>query len=292
VWFFHRPELLQTLYGQLAEVDRARIKTSKEVTSIETLTHGVKVICTDDTHEEGSIVIGADGAHSIVRQMMRVHALQESPSAPVNSEKPFPAAFRAMWGTIPMVQDSMTPGEAWECHGPGLSSQLFLGRGRGWFVVHEKLAKPSNERRIYSQRNMDEHAKRLAELPMTNSVLFRDIYAVSHSCGMSDIGEGTLKRFSWDRMVLVGGAATQQALGFNSGVQDVMALTNALRQLILETHHDLIDSKPLADVLHSYESARRSEVLQSAKTSARGIRMRTWDNRGLWLLDRYILHLK
>ena len=37
MWFFHRPELLKTLYDAMSRNDKARIKTSKEVVDIEAL---------------------------------------------------------------------------------------------------------------------------------------------------------------------------------------------------------------------------------------------------------------
>lgn len=44
------------------------VQTGKEVVSIETHAAGVRVTCADGSVEEGSIVVGCDGVHSVVRQ--------------------------------------------------------------------------------------------------------------------------------------------------------------------------------------------------------------------------------
>lgn len=46
------------------------IRLNKRVENTEHTVNGVRVLLTDDTIEEGDIVIGADGVHSIVRSQM------------------------------------------------------------------------------------------------------------------------------------------------------------------------------------------------------------------------------
>lgn len=46
------------------------IKLNKRVEIIEHTVNGVRVLIIDGTIEEGDIVIGADGVHSIVRSQM------------------------------------------------------------------------------------------------------------------------------------------------------------------------------------------------------------------------------
>lgn len=295
MWFFHRPELLKALYDNMSNIDKARIKTSKEVIDIESTRDGVKVLCADGSSELGSIVIGADGVSSVVRDIMRRRALRDDPDAAVNDEKPFLATYRAMWGTVPMIQD-MTGSESWDTRGSGLSSQLFLGRGRGWFFVYEKLDKPTRDMKTYSQEDKDQYAKKFADLPMTDTVKFREIYSASHGSGMSDLGEGMLKILSWNRIVLVGDAATKHApnfgLGFNSGVQDVVGLVNRLRQLVRNGGSKPTDTIAIRQVFQNYESARRDDAWRCLQTAAAGARLHAWDSWKIWFSDRYVVPLK
>ncbi|KAF7534578.1 hypothetical protein G7054_g6113 [Neopestalotiopsis clavispora] len=293
-WYFHQPQLVSALYEALSESDKARVKTSKEVTDIDAESETIVVHCSDGTAEEGSLVIGAEGCNSIVRDMMRINALAEDPKAAVNTTLPFAASYRVLWGTIPMAEN-MKGNEGWECHGKGYSSQMFFGRGRGWFFVYEKLKKPTRGLRNYTEKDMYSCAARLANLPMTNKMRLRDVYAVSHNCGMADLGEGLVRRFAWGRTVLIGEAGNKQTshlgLGLNSGVQDVVALTNILRKLVQHHNerHELVETEAIHLALRKYDAIRRGDALHGSRTSARAARLQSWNGRALRLYDRYFL---
>jgi 2-polyprenyl-6-methoxyphenol hydroxylase-like FAD-dependent oxidoreductase len=60
--------------------DQSLIKPSKEAIAIEQDEYGVTVHLSDGTEERGDIVIGADGVHSRVRELMWKHINSLSPS--------------------------------------------------------------------------------------------------------------------------------------------------------------------------------------------------------------------
>lgn len=291
-WFFHRPEFLKALYDAFTEHDRSCIKTGKEVNGISSTTHGIIAQCSDGTTESGSIIIGADGTHSTVRSIMAARALEGGRDETTSGENSFLATYRALWGTIPMIE-GMEPNEAWDCHGFGSSSQVFFGRGRGWFVIYEKLETPTRESRMYTRRDMDNYAENLENLPMTDKLSVRDVYAASHSCGMSDLVEGLSKTWSWNRTVLIGDAVNAQTpvlgLGFNSGVQDVVALTNALQRVVLQRDGEEVETEVIQKVFEDYEALRRRDASYSFQKSARETRLHAWNTKASRLLDRYII---
>lgn len=63
----NRSTMLSLLWGALPERDH-HVQAGKEVVSIETHAAGVRVICADGNIEEGTIVVGCDGVHGVVRQ--------------------------------------------------------------------------------------------------------------------------------------------------------------------------------------------------------------------------------
>lgn len=65
-----RAELLRLLWKALPERE-PRVRTGREVVSVETHATGVRVSCADGSAEEGSIVVGCDGVHGVVRQAVR-----------------------------------------------------------------------------------------------------------------------------------------------------------------------------------------------------------------------------
>ncbi|KAH8666507.1 hypothetical protein BX600DRAFT_461912 [Xylariales sp. PMI_506] len=292
VWFAYRGELLRILYDGLSPEDQAKIKTGKGVVDIEDTGNSVKVTCADGSVEEGSIVIGADGVHSAVRGIMRKRALEENPEATVNDELPFVSTFKVMWGSFPIIQ-GLNPEEGWDCRGSGYSSQLFVGRERGWFLLYELLDEPTKESRRYNEADMEEYAAKHAETPLTDTLRFKDIKAVSENYGMSDLAEGLLKTFSWNRVVLVGDAVNKQTpnvgLGFNSGVQDVVALTNRLKKLVEKSGEETLSTKAIKTLFYDHETARREDASRCLKVSAGGTRIHTWNNWVFWIMDRYVV---
>ena len=66
--FLERQSLLRILYQSVP--DKKCILTGKRVSRIDHNQDGIVVRCRDGTSYEGSVVVGADGVHSIVRQEM------------------------------------------------------------------------------------------------------------------------------------------------------------------------------------------------------------------------------
>jgi 2-polyprenyl-6-methoxyphenol hydroxylase-like FAD-dependent oxidoreductase len=66
--FLERQLLLRNLYKSI--LDKTSILVGKRVSRIDYSQKGVVVQCKDGTSYEGTVVIGADGCHSIVRQEM------------------------------------------------------------------------------------------------------------------------------------------------------------------------------------------------------------------------------
>ena len=76
---------LQVLYDGLP--DKSRILMNKSVKSVREDEDGVEVFCHDGTSERGDLVIGCDGVHSKVRQIMWENAAKLEPSLITAGEK-------------------------------------------------------------------------------------------------------------------------------------------------------------------------------------------------------------
>lgn len=92
--FLNRQSLLQILYQSVPNKDK--ILVSKRVSRVDCRQDGVVVQCKDGTSYEGSVVVGADGVHSMVRQEMWRHMELESPGAVTEEEKHSESTFRAV----------------------------------------------------------------------------------------------------------------------------------------------------------------------------------------------------
>lgn len=289
---FHRQDVLKILYDNLPHGARTKVLTNKKVVDVRTHSGGVQVVCADGSTYEGSIVIGADGVYSKTRGFMRKLALDASPSAAVNPEKPYTAYYKCMWGTVP-IPPGLSPGDHLDCHSDiGVSSMFLTGRDRGWFFMFSLLDKPTQERKDYTEEDKEAYAKQLSDLHIGPGLTFKDIWATRYSAGMSNLDEGILEHWSWNRVVLMGDAAHKvtpnAGWGLNSGIQDVAVLTNGLRRLLNDSSTEPT-VKSLGEVFQTYQEARRENMQQvfdfSATQTRQSARNGGWTGWVHWLVE-------
>ncbi|KAK3390049.1 hypothetical protein B0H63DRAFT_538208 [Podospora didyma] len=286
----HRANLLDVLYGTLSDADKSRILTNKKVTNITTHADGVIVHCEDGSTHKGSIVIGADGAHSFVRQKMRELAIQSSsPATPLNEEKPYLSEYRIMWCTFPR-QPGGEPGDAFDIHGTDVSLQTLTGLDRTWVFVYERLENLTPERVAYTQADVEALAARHGECAITETLRLKDVFPLRVTAGMTNLEEGILRHWSWNRIVLVGDACHKMTpnlgQGFNNGVQDVVVLVNELYRIVPS---GVVDTDVLEGAFARYQAARIDLLKKEYAGSAAWTRMSAWRNGTYRVLDRYII---
>lgn len=282
---------MQTLFESLDEAGQSRILTGKKLVDVKSHACGVEAICGDGSVYHGSIIIGADGVHSRVRQAMHELALSSSTAVPID-ERPFTSTYKTMWFPFPR-QPQFAPGVTFEVHGTNVSTQLIIGNDKSWIFVYEKLKTPTQERISYSDEEVVEMANRWGELYIAPNLVVKDVFPTRYTAGMVNVEEGVVKHWSWDSMVLVGDACHKSApnlgLGFNNGIQDVVALVNELQMTLATTGGRSLDAKSLAAVFARYQASRMKQAQKDHNFSAGLSRMAAWDGWLNWLLDRYIL---
>ncbi|KAI3390478.1 hypothetical protein diail_9555 [Diaporthe ilicicola] len=290
---FHRAELVTLLYDSLSQADKECILMNKTVTDVVTGIDGVEVCCGDGTTYRGSIVVGADGAHSIVRQFMRELAVKTS-SPKVNEQRPYLSEYKVLWSTFPR-QPTMDPGDTIEIHGKDVSLQCLNSQNRSWLFIYERLAKPTRERVSYYQKDVEAFAERHGNLAIGEQLKVKDVFPKRYTAGMSNLEEGIVKHWSWGRIVLAGDACHKftpnQGLGFNNGIQDIVALVNELNRVIKagDSPYDVdLPLTTLEGVFSQYQVARMELLRKDYGASASWTRMSAWSNWMNRLLDRYV----
>jgi 2-polyprenyl-6-methoxyphenol hydroxylase-like FAD-dependent oxidoreductase len=270
--------------------------TSKKLTNITSDDAGVRVTCADGSVYQGSIVLGADGVHSKTRTLMRRLALAADPAVSTfwDPEDPFTAHYRCLWASFPRPSD---PGESFETHSTDNSVMYITGRERGWIFLYEKLPQPTRERSFYTNKDVDAFALKFAEYPVNERLKVKDVYAERLTAGMSDLEEGIAKHWSWGgRIVLAGDAGHKftpnAGLGFNNGIQDVVALCNGLHKAVTNAGPSKQpDTATLAGVFEEYQSSRSKMLESDYRQSARITRLHAWANSIYYVMARYILAL-
>jgi 2-polyprenyl-6-methoxyphenol hydroxylase-like FAD-dependent oxidoreductase len=291
--------LTKVLYDALPLERQASMLVNKKVSDISSTADGVVVSCADGTSYEGSIIIGADGAHSLIRERMRTLALQASPPAPmseVNEEKPFLTTYRALWVRFP-TQSGLQPGDANETHGYGAAIQLFAGDETTVIGIYERMETPTRERARYTQADEEAFVDRWGHLPISKNMTVRDSYVGRVQAGMVSLEEGVVKHWSWDRIVLVGDAAHKftpsTGAGCNNGIVDVVTLVNKLHSVVENAHAfgtDLAPSKDqIAFAFKEYQDSRYETVVAGCENAGQATAAATWWNKTYRFVDRHVL---
>ncbi|KAI1475325.1 putative monooxygenase [Daldinia eschscholtzii] len=288
----HRPLFIDALYQSLPDSAKARIKVKKHVTKVNVSDDGVVVECADGTIERGSIVLGADGVHSRVRQCMQ--AMEEGRSAPGISEKtksPYLTTFRMVFGSMP-IPPTMPKNVNHECASERVSTQLLTGNSMAWFGVYEALDKPTSERLKYTEKDKEEAIRKWGHLYAAPGVRVRDIFDLQKGgVGMINLEEGRVDKWYWNRIVLVSDAVRKlephAGLGYNSGLADVVVLVNKLRHL-LETDASP-DTKSLEALFADYQNERKKEEPIVHKMSMSRARVYAWLSKMDEIMTKYIV---
>lgn len=240
------------------------------------------------------MVIGADGVHSKIRQSMRQLAIESSERI-FNVEKPYLSEYKVLWCTFPR-QPCNDPGDTVEIHGRDVSLQCINGQKRSWLFIYEKLATPTRDRVSYSQQDVEQFATQHGELAVCEHLKVKDVFPKCYTAGMSNLEEGIVEHWSWDRMVLVGDACHKftpnQGLGYNNGIQDLVALINELNSALSDDHRSgnvALPLESLTGVFIRYQAARKELLRIDMNSSASWTRMSAWRNCIMHLLDRYVL---
>ena len=261
--------------------------------NIKILETGIEVRCSDGTIEQGSIVIGADGVHSQVRNQMHELASEAKKGTTWNDKEPFTITYQCMFGNTKQTIPELKAGTEWDMHSTDVASQLFVGEDKAWFLWYQKLKHPDKERRKYDQEDQDHFVDKVADMYITPTLKFRDVYEVREWSMLSDLHEGVIKSFFWKRAVMVGDALNKQTpnmgFGWNSGLQDLVVLTNGLRRLLHSKNGKTISTRDVEEVFKKYQSLRYDDSVDCKEAAAVTTRTHTWATWKAWLMDRYIL---
>ncbi|KAI8623721.1 FAD/NAD(P)-binding domain-containing protein [Xylariaceae sp. FL1651] len=300
-----RHDLNKLLFESLPLASQAKILTGKKVSDVRTEADGVRVTCKDGSSFSGTIVIGADGAHSMIRGQMRTLALAAG-SDEVNEEKPFLTTYRALWMSFPTaLSDKVPAGFSSETHKHGACTQLFAGADTAVVAMYETMEKPTRDRIRFTQADEDAMIERHAHLPLIEggSLTFGDVYKNRIASGMVSLEEGVVDHWSWDgRMVLVGDAAHKftpiTGAGCNNGIADVVVLANEMHKAFQETaaapgnEYTTPGREELAAAFKAYQSKRFEPVKAQCARAGQTTAASTWASGLARIIDQYIMSSK
>ncbi|KAK1974397.1 FAD binding domain-containing protein [Colletotrichum cereale] len=290
---FHRAHLIQALYDNLPEAAKLRYLTGKKLASITSAETGVVVTCDDGSSYAGSIVIGADGVHSMTRQEMRRLAIENNPSYETTWDpiKPYKTNYLCVWASFPRPSE---PGLSYETHSRDKSIMYITGKERGWIFLYKKLSNPTTDRIALNNNEVRKFAEEFMGWPIAENLKVKDVWEERYNAGGAGLEEGICDNWSWNgRVVLVADAAHKftpnAGLGFNNGIQDVAALCNKLHKFVATSSSSPLDFGTLESRLEEYRQERRQALMSDLDHSALVTRMHAWSSTWTWIMARYVM---
>lgn len=289
---FHRSELIRLIYDAFPAEAKKNILTRKDLTNIETNEEGVTASCSDGSIYHGSIVIGADGAYSKTRRLMRDIALASDPQRDWDPENPFVASYRLLFGSFPAASEA---GQGYDTHSQDKSIAYFSGSKRGWAFMYDKLPSPTTDRTKYTSDDIESLGRDFSDFHLTGNLTVGDIWPTMQAKGLTNLHEGIVKHWSLGRIVLVGDAChkftTHLGLGCNGGIQDVVVLCNGLDKLLNHSTEGVAHDS-LMEMFKEYEQLRKDPVQSSLvtdlATSGFETRLHTWSSYFNWIISRFL----
>jgi 2-polyprenyl-6-methoxyphenol hydroxylase-like FAD-dependent oxidoreductase len=176
------------------------IFTKKELTNVITSTEGVTVEFADGTSHQGSVLIGADGIWSTVRDQLR----KLTPDG-LFLENPFTASFKGVFGRGPLFED-IPSGQGAEVHGDDWVIQAFPSQKETHLFIYKRI-ETTYEKVPFSSNISEDLISEFADVQLTSKVTFKDLWDKRFAAGTANFEEGVCELWHFDRIALVGDAA-------------------------------------------------------------------------------------
>jgi len=228
---YERYQVLNTLYEKLPDRN-SRIRTGCTVSTIEQDQSGVTVHVEGGEEVKGDIVIGADGVHSKVREIMWMHAKAHisNEADRVNyktreysckwlcfrfrlSCTELTTRYKCLFGlSEPLPHEE--EGAMIETHNEGFSFHIFVLRDLTAWFLYKKLEKPVTwpDRTYYTEADAAALAEEHGSCQVTKRTRFKDLWESRRRTRLAGIEEGVQSRWHSGRIVLLGDAAHKVGL--------------------------------------------------------------------------------
>ncbi|KAJ0273654.1 hypothetical protein COL940_009743 [Colletotrichum noveboracense] len=173
------------------------------------------------------------------------------------------------------------------------SLMYITGKERGWMFLYQKLPEPTTQRASFNQADIEAFADGFKDFPANETLYARDLWARRVTTGMANLEEGILTNWSWGRIVLVGDACHKftpnAGLGLNNGIQDVVMLSNGLREAVCSDSSGKPGISALSKIFKGYQETRKGMLKPEASQSAQLTRMQSWASTPHYVMSKYVM---
>ncbi|TVY73255.1 FAD-dependent monooxygenase paxM, partial [Lachnellula suecica] len=262
-----RAMFLKSLYEQLG--DKTKIHLKKKVVGLRHEQDCVKVLCADGTEVVGSVIIGADGIHSKVRE--EIQRLGEV-NGQINRDKfSVKAEYNCIFGISDAVP-SLSPGDGHIASDVDNSSLVFVSRhGKANWFLFSKMDKIYPEGSIprLTESQMKAKVEKFKDFHFTEDVRLKDMIDRSTSLSYVPLEEATFENWTYGRAVCVGDSihkmTPNMGQGGNQAIESAAVLTNCLLKILNQTKNPTNDD--IETALRKYQDLRQKRAKHFVKMS-------------------------
>ncbi|KAI8630518.1 hypothetical protein F5Y19DRAFT_48544 [Xylariaceae sp. FL1651] len=286
---------LQALYDTLEH--KERIHVGKRVADIIESDDGVKVTLKDGLEYTGDLVVGADGVHSLCRELMWKHANETIEGYISAAEKrTMKTTYVAIIANVPQMP-GLGPRDMHATSFDKVSFLVLCQPDTIYLAAHFKL--PASEqvrwpnRLRFTEDDMEAYAKQVADLPVSESVLFGELWRHKTRAHIVSLEEGVLKHWHFGRLALLGDSAHKvtpnAGFGGSTAMEGAVVLTNHLKAA-LDAHPNKKPSRvELSEALEAYQQERHPRVTEIFWVSWAQTRFHAYDGWHMWFFHRFVL---
>ncbi|KAJ8110524.1 hypothetical protein OPT61_g6655 [Boeremia exigua] len=283
---FDRQSCVAHLYDNLP--DQSTVKLNKRVETIQHTDSCVRVILTDGTVEEGDIVIGADGVHSVVRPQMWEYANDFEPNVVPESDKSaLFSEYDALFGASDLKghhEDyGMAAAESNIVYGQGVTKLFFQQQGQQfWVIIFKNKYTQPPKRYKPTEEDIESVAKQFSNVALNEKVKFKELWESRTRAGLLAIEEGTLSQWHAGRIVLVGDSVHKMTpdlgIGANIAIEDAVVLCNILNRELKDNRNRHLTAKELKSMFAEYQKERWNRAKSFTDLSGKVTRANSYDS--------------
>ncbi|OCK82440.1 FAD/NAD(P)-binding domain-containing protein [Lepidopterella palustris CBS 459.81] len=267
--FMERCEALRILYSHIK--DKSKIHPHNALVSYTENDEGVSIITANGDSYQGSILVGADGIHSVVRSLMAEAVSETQPDISKDLVEGFTSEYKCIFAVSrndqasPMMPDSTVHNVYYNnfsaISATGVPGLVF------WFL----FAKTSLTRTPKCPRFTNEDMKNLVgqygHAKVGPSYTIEDLWNQRVKASMAPLEEGVIRQWSHGRVVLIGDAVHKMTinagLGGNTAYEGVARFSNLLYDLLQQSPNPSLSE--LSNIFEVYQAAHKPRA-ESVKT--------------------------
>ncbi|KAI1757561.1 hypothetical protein F4782DRAFT_537103 [Xylaria castorea] len=255
-----RSNLIRVLYENLPGRD-TKVRTNANAVKIETNKDGVHVYLADGSVVDGSVVIAADGVHSLARELIQRLGNGSSTSDDPKPTSPMVPAYLSLFGHTRGIREDIALGDFAESHGPGIASQSTRLRDSMYFTVLKRLQEPTSENERFTKEDVDRFAEEMSDVTIFPGIKLKEIWPRREETNvvLTHQQEGVAEKWYHGRLVIVGDACHKMTSINGQGCLTAVAASTTLVNNLRETLRN--NPKPSTEDLEAtfakYEASRK-----------------------------------